>query len=85
MAKVSSSKSSIKTPMLKREKSKPGAPIKITNLLSFIKNTPKSGHPSPLSWEIATKTNAFIATEDSPSLESTEKSGLPMKTKPSVK
>ena len=85
MAKVSSSKSSIKTPTLKREKSKPGAPIKITNLSNFIKNTPKSGPPSPLSWEIAIKTNASIATEDSPSLESTEKSGLPKKTKPSVK
>lgn len=70
---------------LKKEKSKHGALTKITNLSNCMKNTPRSGPLLLHLWEIATKINVFIGTEDFLNLESTEKSGLPRKTKLSGK
>ena len=85
MVKGSSSKSSVKTPTPNKGKSKPGAPSKITSLSNFTKNTLRNGHQSLPSWETAMKISVCTGTEDSLSLESTEKYGLPRKTKPSGK
>lgn len=82
MAKSLSSKSSIKMLMAKNEKLRLGAPKKITNLSNCIKNTPKNGHLSPLSWGIVMKISVFTDTEDFLNSESTEKSGLLRRTKP---
>jgi hypothetical protein len=82
MAKNSSSKSSIKTPMAKREKSKHGALKRTTSLSNCIKNTLKSGPVSPHLWEIVTKTSVFIVIEGFPNSESIEKYGLLKRIKP---